>query len=150
VKFNQIEILDNLTLFCDESLVSGEINFSGCIVRNYENCGLRDFLKRSVVLSSERKIKKILKARRLEKKRDKLKFIQNMMSGFGWGIPLCRLYKNKIIFDIILGANAKSNSFLFFALQLNGFLNAVFGRKINLERTEEVKDCLVSRAIYSF
>jgi hypothetical protein len=148
LKFGSIEIKNNITYFEGEELISGEINTADHIVYNYKKLGLDALLEKSLIKTAEKTIGEIFKTKNLDEK-EKLKFLINMMSAFGWGIPVYKREKERIIFDFIYGAQAKTNTFYVYALQLNGFLNYIFNKKFKIK---EIKMSLerypVSKVVY--
>jgi len=148
LKFRRAVLIDNITYFENEAVITAEINTADHIINNYISVGILDLLKKSVIDSNKRKIKKIIEKKKLSQE-EKLKFIQNMMSAFGWGIPIYKIKDDKIIFDFIFGAQAITNTFLFYALQLNGFLNYIFNKDVKLiEVKMNIKRFPVSTAVY--
>ncbi len=148
LRFRKAKIKDNIIYFYDRALMAGEINIADHIMRSYIEEGLGGLIEKILIESSEEILKEIFDKIGLSKK-DKLKFIQNMMAGFGWGIPLYKKQKNKIIFSFVYGVQAKTNSFLFYVLQLQGFLNCIFEKKVKLVDAEEIKGkTTISRAVY--
>ncbi|MBR9706436.1 hypothetical protein GOV14_05350 [Candidatus Pacearchaeota archaeon] len=151
LRFKKARMKDNIVYFLGFALMAGEINTSDHIWRNYEKAGLTDLISKTLVSSSEKVLKQIFRDNKLDQRgiRDKVKFLQNMMAGFGWGIPLYRKTKNEIVFDFVYGAQVKTNSFLFYALQLQGFLNFIFKKKVKLVKIEKVKaKTVISRVVY--
>jgi hypothetical protein len=148
LRFKQAKVIDNLLYFNNKAMMSGEINSADHIINNYIAFDIVDILKKSIVNSSKKIIKHLIEKKGLTQK-EKLKFIQNMMSAFGWGIPNYKIEKNKITFDFIFGPQAITNSFLFYALQLNGFLNYIFNKELRLIDTKMILETIpISRAVY--
>jgi hypothetical protein len=124
IRFNKIKTDENgKTRFYNEVISFTEIGCLSLIWHNYKKINAESILKKAIVRSSKDIMIRIIGSQ--SSIDEKICFIQSMLSGFGWGMPLYRKEKNKVLFSFHY-APITRYGFEFEAYSLQGFLQSAF------------------------
>ena len=99
--------------------------FLNFIAKFYRDNGEQKIFKEGILIGTKKLAKSILENSMTKK--EKINFIMNMLSGFGWGIPFYKNIKGKITFAFIYPPISR-HGFLYEATVLNGYLNYIFNK----------------------
>ncbi len=113
----------------NSALIPVEVGLSGIISEHYLNINYKHLLERGLIGGAEKTAKDILKSKATE---DKLEELKGILCAFGWGIPYYKLSDEKITFNFVHPPITRFG-FLYQALELNGFLNYIFGKKLKIK-----------------
>jgi len=132
---------NNVFYFKDQVIVPSEIDVSNFSFKNYFKSGEEELFKSTVIKTSESIAKKILKDENNIK--EKINFLKNMISAFGWGIAHFKGIDRKIIVYFEYPPVSRYGS-LFHTYVINGYLNSVYNKKLKIEESTP------SRIIFSY
>jgi hypothetical protein len=138
LKFKKVKISkeDGGFIFHKKVIIPSEIGLAEIILKNYQKIEEFEFAQHILCDTSYEIAKEIFD--KDYSMQDKIKLIKTMLSAFGWGIPIIKKEKNKIIFDFIYPPYNK-NPPLFRASILNGYLNYIFNTKFYLGKIDNSK-----------
>jgi len=125
--------------FEGETVMPCEVGLLDLHAENYLKIGELDLFRDSVVKTSREIAKKLLIQ---TTNKDKIKQFENILSGFGYGIPYFKKIGDEIIAELSYAPITKYRPF-FRVFLINGFLNEIFGKEFY------VKELTESRIIYS-
>ncbi|MBS3087394.1 hypothetical protein J4226_02255 [Candidatus Pacearchaeota archaeon] len=134
VKFNKIYINNDESkiFFLGKAVLTSEIGLGELFLKNYIQIGKLDLFERSVIKSSEVLFKDLTENEDLEYK---LKFVSNLISGFGWGIPHFKKRGNVVILFIVNPLRTRYGvSHIKYII--NGFLNQMYGKNFKIKKSE--------------
>jgi len=143
--FKKIIHKDTKFYFKGRVLFFSEANMPGIVAKNYEDN--KKLFENATIKSAESLALDLF--RETGKTKNKLNYLQGLLSAFGWGVPY--YYKresNQVIFKFLYSPINRYGS-LYQALELNGFLNAIFNKKFRIKSLETKYNPVVTEITYS-
>lgn len=133
-----------------QSLYLGNLLYFGAFIYeltayHYKKLNRLDILEKGLVKASESLAPKILEARISRKQ---LEEITKLLCAFGWGFPHYKIIDTNIVMTFVYPPYSDLG-FEFYAYELNGYLNYIFGKKLKLEKIEKGISPPFMRFIYS-
>lgn len=129
IRFGRIEIKSGKVLFDKEVIIPTE---SGCleIVADYfVNLGRKDILEAGIIKGTEKLFGSLTDNKK--ELSERLKFVGQVFSAFGWGLVIIKNRENQVHADFINPPITKYG-FLYRAFELNGCLNQIFDKSFQL------------------
>ena len=147
MRFKKI-ILDETgkLIFDNKSILSVAIDFLGLFVYHFSRIGRLDILEDSVIKGAEDMAHHLLTG---SDNNSKIKKIITILSAFGWGVPHYTKTKDLISFSFLNPPICKFG-FLYPALELNGYLNVIFNRKLEIKNIETNLASRIIKVNYNF
>ena len=123
--------LDKLEKFCfkKQTILPCEAVLIDIAVTNYQEINKLELFKKSIVDGAKKIAEVILKDKYSIK--EKIGALTSMLGGFGWGIPYFKRGRNKIYFEFLYPPYSISG-YLYQAFVVNGYLNHIFDKKLEL------------------
>ncbi len=137
IKFGKVT-LDNAkskVYFEGKALLTSEIGLGELFLKNYVEAGELELFERSVVRSSAVLFRELTEGK---SHGYKLKFITNLISGLGWGVPYFKKNGDVIVLSILNPPVTKygaSHS----RYVINGFLNEIYRENFKIKNTSHYK-----------
>jgi hypothetical protein len=129
IKFNKISFDNSKICLNRETIFSTEQEMFDLITRYYIKNNLKDFFKETVIESSEKLSKRLFNNK---SSKNNFEEMLNILCAFGWGIPEYSNVKSELIIKFYC-APISSNPPLYRGLIINGFLNAILGKKYKIK-----------------
>ncbi len=138
MKFKKIKLQESGKFyFTDKLILPSTTEFLNLIANRYSELKETKTLRKGIINGAKKLAKDILKNQK--SKKDKIGAIINMLSAFGWGIPVYRKKYKYVIFDFISPPISKYG-FLYEALVLNGYLNYIFDKELEIKEIKMKKN----------
>lgn len=132
IKFKKVNMdnADSKLLLKNKTILTSEIGLGELFLKNYVQAGELRLFERSVVKSSACVFRDLTKNNSYEYK---LKFISNLISGFGWGVPYFKKSGNVIKLTILNPPVTKYGP-SHVRYKINGFLNEIYGKSFKIKK----------------
>lgn len=146
IRFKKINI-DNSGKFYfkNKILLPSRIGAYGIVVYHYNKIGEKNFLKKTTIKESSDLFREIIVS---GEKKKKLKFLTNLLSATGWGIISYNINKEKIVFNFKYPPTT-SYGFEYYSWVLNGFLNTIFNKELEISKTTFNKNIPALSIVFS-
>jgi len=131
LRFKKIKIGESGQYFADKMILPLESEILSLVVDYFNKINQLSLLKKGLIDGAEKLSKDIFLEQ--DNTKNKIKFLQNILSGLGWGISYFKKDNRKIVFNMKFGPKNKS-SLIYQSFVVNGLLNQIFNKKFRYSK----------------
>jgi hypothetical protein len=135
LKFKKVTVSkkDHKFYLRKRTILTSEIGLPEIFFENYKNIGEEKLIKDSIIKNSRELFSSISKKEKTEK--EKLKLLKNIISGFGWGLPIFQENSKKIYLNLKNPPQTKYGD-THLLLVIHGFLESIFSKKFKMRKKD--------------
>ena len=147
LKFGKIKVnSEGFYLFDTKGVFAAPVQMLGLVANHYKKIGKEVFFTNCLSENSLRFSEDLFSG--YFSKKDRLKFIKNLLSAFGWGVPFFREKEGKILVNFLHPPVSKYG-ITYQAAVLSGYLGYIYSKKFEIESIDFTATPFKVEVVYS-